>query len=85
MNHQSRLVLLPALYDIIIDLNDIVSAKRIYYPSYDGVYITLRSNPTETITIGEPYMEKCWEILCQHIVNPPCPNPNYVSGPASPN
>lgn len=84
MSHSSRLVLLPSWYDIIIDLNDIVSAERIYYPARNQIKIILRSNPENPVVIGSDYMDKCWEILCQHTINPPCPNPNYVSGPASP-
>jgi len=79
MTHQSRLLLLPAWHDIIIDLNDIVSVERVYYPGHNRIDITLRTRPTSPITIGETHMEKCWEILCKHTINPPCP-PN----PANP-
>lgn len=73
MPHQSRLILISDFHDRIIDLNDIVSARRIYYPGYNGVEITLRSDPSHPITFGEPYMDRCWEILCAHTINPPCP------------
>lgn len=70
MSHQSRLVILPAFSDTIIDLNDIVMAKKTYYPGHEGLQITLRSCPMQPITIGNPHMEEAWNVLKQHLAAP---------------
>lgn len=67
MTHQSRLVLLPNWHETIVDLNDIVTATKMYYPGNNKIQIFLRSNPAEPLIISEQFMEEAWTVLKQHL------------------